>query len=113
MLHTLFAREHNAICDRLKPTYPDWDDNRLFNVARLINAALIAKIYSIEWTPAILPNRALDSGLNANWFGLLTNLFKSGSQRKTKAEFNVRNPEMGGLVGNRIDKHGQPFGFAE
>jgi|TARA_B100000809_G_scaffold181010_1_gene178699 hypothetical protein len=82
-------------------------------VARLINAALIAKIHSIEWTPAILPNRALHSGLQANWFGLLTNIFKTGRQRKTLAEFNVRNPEMGGLVGNRLNKNGHPFGFAE
>jgi len=66
LLHTLFAREHNAICDHLNRAYPDWNDNRLFNVARLINAALIAKIHSIEWTPAILPNKALDAGLNAN-----------------------------------------------
>ena len=25
-----------------------------------------------EWTPAILPNRVLDAGLNADWYGLLT-----------------------------------------
>jgi len=35
MLHTLFTREHNAICDHLKKHYPSWDDNRLFNVARI------------------------------------------------------------------------------
>ena len=39
MLHTLFVREHNAICAMLYDAYPGWDDNRLFNVARLINAA--------------------------------------------------------------------------
>jgi len=113
MLHTLFAREHNAICVHLKEAHLDWDDNRLFNVARLINAATMAKIHSVEWTPAILPNRALDSGLNSNWYGYLTNLFKTGKDRKTLAEVNVRNPEMGGIVGNAIDKHGQPFGLAE
>ena len=113
MLHTLFAREHNAICDRLKRAYPDWDDNRLFNVARLINAAVMAKIHSVEWTPAILPNPALDAGLNANWYGLLTNLFHTGKHRKTVADINVRNPEMGGVVGNPIDRHGQPYGLTE
>ena len=56
MLHNLFAREHNAICDHLKEHHPDWDDNRLFNVARLVNAAVMAKIHSVEWTPAVLPN---------------------------------------------------------
>ena len=113
MLHNLFAREHNAICDHLKAAYPDWDDNRLFNVARLINAAVMAKIHSVEWTPAILANKVLDNALNANWYGLLTNLFHKGSHRKTVAAINVRNPELGGVVGNPINKHGSPFGLTE
>ena len=112
MLHTLFTREHNAICDRLKDAYPDWDDARLFNVARLINAAVMAKIHSVEWTPAILPNRGLDSGLNANWYGLFT-LLRTSENRKTVADINLRNPEMGGVVGNPINKHGQPYGLTE
>jgi hypothetical protein len=113
MLHTLFAREHNAICDYLKDAYPDWDDNRLFNVTRLINAAVMAKIHSVEWTPAILPNSGLIAGLNANWYGLLTNFFRCDKNKKTVADVNVRNPELGGVVGNPIEKHGQPFGFTE
>lgn len=113
MLHCLFVREHNAICDRLKSAYPAWDDNRLFNVARLINAAVIAKIHSVEWTPAILPNHCLDIALNANWFGILTNLFKTGNDRKTVADINIRNPELGGVVGNPIDKHNSPYGLTE
>jgi hypothetical protein len=42
MLHTLFMREHNAICEMLAAAYPSWDDDALFEHARLINAALIA-----------------------------------------------------------------------
>lgn len=113
MLHTLFVREHNAICVELKAAYPDWDDNRLFNVARLVNAAVMAKIHTIEWTPAILPNPALNAAMNANWYGLLTNLFRRGKARKTVDEIKVRNPEMGGVVGNPIDKHGRGFGLTE
>ena len=113
MLHTLFAREHNAIASHLKEAHPDWNDNRLFNVARLINAACMAKIHSVEWTPAILPNRGLNAALNANWYGILTNLLRVAKNRKTVANINVRNPEMGGVVGNPIDKHGQPFGLTE
>ena len=112
MLHTLFTREHNAICDRLKRVYPEWDDARLFNVARLVNAAVIAKIHSVEWTPAILPNRGLESGLNANWYGFFT-MLRAGENRKTAADINLRNPEMGGVVGNPINKHGQPYGLTE
>ena len=38
MLHTVFVQEHNAICDRLAEAYPDWDDEALFQTARLVNA---------------------------------------------------------------------------
>ena len=113
LLHTLFTREHNAICDHLKAQYPDWDDTRLFNVARLINAAIMAKIHSVEWTPAILPNQALDVGLNANWYGILTNLLQKGTHRKTVSEINVTNPELGGVVGNPINKHGAHYGLTQ
>jgi Animal haem peroxidase len=113
MFHTLFVKEHNAICDRLKSKYPEWSDFHLFNVARLVNAAVMAKIHTVEWTPAILPNAAVYAGLNANWYGLATNFFRSREQRKTLAEINIRNPELGGVVGNRIDKHGAPYSLTE
>ena len=35
LLHSLFAREHNAICDMFMQEHPDWDDERLFQQARL------------------------------------------------------------------------------
>ncbi len=113
ILHTAFAREHNAICDRLRASYPQWNDNRLFNVARLINAAVMAKIHTVEWTPAVLPNPGLNAALNANWFGLLTNLFEAGKDRRTLSDINVTNPELGGVVGNPINKHRAPFGLTE
>lgn len=113
MLHTLFVHEHNAICDELARAYPGWDDNRLFNVARLINAAVMAKIHTIEWTPAILPNPALNVAMNANWYGLLTNFFRQGKARKTLTEIKVNNPELGGVVGDGLDKHGRGFGLTE
>ena len=113
MLHTLFVREHNVICDRLHSCYPAWDDDRLFNVARLVNAAVMAKIHSIEWTPAILPNPGLTLGLNANWYGLLTYMFHKRPKRRTRSTFNVANAELGGLVGNHINRHAQPYGLAE
>ena len=113
ILHTLFVKEHNAICDRLRTKHPRWDDLRLFNVARLINAAVMAKIHTIEWTPAILPNEAANSALNANWYGLATNFLRSRESRKTLSEINLRNPELGGVVGNPIDKHEVPYSLTE
>ncbi|KAF7191049.1 Alpha-dioxygenase 2 [Pseudocercospora fuligena] len=71
LLHTLFALEHNAICSMLKTKNPSWTGDELFDVARLINCALMAKIHTIEWTPAILPHPTLGIGMNANWNGLL------------------------------------------
>ena len=113
MMHTLFVKEHNAICDHLQSYYPDWDDERLFQVARLINAAVMAKIHSLEWNSVINPNATLAKGLQSNWYGMLTNLFHPEDERKTVADINVRNPEMGGVVGNPIEKHGSPYGLTQ
>jgi Animal haem peroxidase len=70
LLGVLFTLEHNAICDRLKAEYPRWGDEELFQRARLINAALLAKIHTMEWTPAIISHPTTVVALRANWFGL-------------------------------------------
>jgi hypothetical protein len=44
-----------------------WSDEELFNKARLINAALLAKIHTIEWTTAILNHPTAQAGLHGNW----------------------------------------------
>ena len=67
LLHGLFALEHNAICVQLKQAYAEWHDEQLFQRARLINAALMAKIHTVEWTPAILPNPITKAALETNW----------------------------------------------
>jgi hypothetical protein len=71
MLHSLFVREHNSICDHLKSRHPDWTDEQLFDHARLVNTALIAKIHTVEWTTGILGHPALQIGMRANWWGVL------------------------------------------
>lgn len=109
MLHLLFVKEHNAICDMLCVHYPNFDDQRLFDTARLVNTAVMAKIHTVEWTPAILPNEVLSSAMNANWYGVLTNLFRAPKERKTVADINVADPVAGGLVGNSTDNHGVPY----
>ncbi|GIF26912.1 hypothetical protein BJ973_003553 [Actinoplanes tereljensis] len=69
-MHTLFAREHNVLVDELRARNPQWDDERIYQTARLIVAALIAKIHTVEWTPAILATEALDRGMHVNWYGV-------------------------------------------
>lgn len=85
MLHTLFSLEHNSIARRLKQEYPNMSDDELFDKARLVNSALLAKIHTVEWTPAILPNPALQIGMKANWWGLTGALFGKDSKVRAMA----------------------------
>ena len=64
-LHTLFVREHNLLCDELRARYRLWSDDRIYHTARLIVSALIAKIHTVEWTPAILGTKADRQGPEA------------------------------------------------
>jgi hypothetical protein len=109
MLHLLFVKEHNSICDMLKVKYPQWDDDQLFDTARLINAAVMAKIHTVEWTPAVLPNPVLNTAMHSNWFGALTQLFRSKDHRKAVATFDVDDPILGGVVGNKAQNFGVPY----
>ncbi len=106
LLHSLFALEHNAICDRLKKEFPTWDDERLFQQARLVNAALMAKIHTIEWTPAILPHPIIKSALNTNWRGIL------GDLQKVLTGIND-NEVLGGIPGSPTDHHTAPYTLTE
>jgi prostaglandin-endoperoxide synthase 2 len=48
-LNTLFMREHNRICAQLKSNNPAWDDERLFQTARMINTVLLMKLVIEEY----------------------------------------------------------------
>jgi hypothetical protein len=71
MLHQLFTKEHNAIAAMLQQKYPDKDDQWLYDRARLVNSALMAKIHTVEWTPAVIANPVTERAMYANWWGLL------------------------------------------
>jgi hypothetical protein len=107
ILHTLFALEHNAICARLKAAYPAWSDERLFQTARLINAALMAKIHTVEWTPGILAHPALQIGMRANWWGLVGERIYKVFGRVSKSEV------ISGIMGSPLDHHGAPYSLTE
>ena len=92
-LHNVFAREHNAFVDEFRrraaqapdadsglrnPARPDQairnrdvTADELFEAARLVVAAEIAKIHTTEWTTQLLYDEPLYLGMNANWSGLL------------------------------------------
>jgi len=90
--HNLFVREHNAVVDAFRglqketpdrdsglrnPLHPqqvisyrDASDEEIYQVARLVVSAEIAKIHTIEWTTQLLYDEPLFLGMNSNWFGL-------------------------------------------
>jgi hypothetical protein len=105
LLHNLFAREHNVICDGLKVRYPIWSDEELFQRARLINAALIAKIHTVEWTPGILAHPALDFGMHANWSGVPYQVMRAVLGKNSEAAY--------GIVASPTDQHSAPYALTE
>ncbi|MDX6587705.1 MAG: hypothetical protein QOI31_2178 [Solirubrobacterales bacterium] len=106
LLHTLFVKEHNAICDHLKGSYPTWDDEKLFLTARLVNSALSAKIHTVEWTPGILANPVLERAMHANWYGILP--------QWVRQKFGHIGTEMiGGIVGSDQEHHAAPYAITE
>lgn len=90
--HNVFAREHNGFVDTFRQqaaATPDADsglrdpaapqqvipyaevtDEELFQAARLVVSAMIAKIHTIEWTPQLLYDEPLYRGMHSNWSGL-------------------------------------------
>jgi hypothetical protein len=106
LLHAIFALEHNAICDHLKRHNTKWDDERLFQQARLVNSALLAKIHTVEWSTSILPNEVISTGLRANWHGLL------GKTQNVITALN-QNELLGGIPGSPTNHHGVPFSLTE
>ncbi|EPS41162.1 hypothetical protein H072_4942 [Dactylellina haptotyla CBS 200.50] len=108
LLHTVFALEHNELCDMFRKAYPDWTGDQIFDKARLVNCALMAKIHTVEWTPAILAHPALQIAMSANWWGLagekLTKLF--GRISKTSEV-------ISGIPGSGVDHSGVPFSLTE
>jgi prostaglandin-endoperoxide synthase 2 len=48
-LSLVFLREHNRICDELSRLHPSWEDERLFQTARMINTCLLLKLTVEEY----------------------------------------------------------------
>jgi hypothetical protein len=106
LLHALFALEHNAICDELKKHNPLWDDERLFRQAHLVNAALLAKIHTVEWSTSIVPNEVAATGVRTNWFGLFERLPQIFPGLED-------NDILRGIPGSPTDHHGAPYSLTE
>lgn len=90
--HNVFSREHNLFVDEFRKqaaatpnadsglrnpsdpdraiSYRDVTAEELFQAARLVVAAEIAKIHTLEWTTRLLYDEPLYNAMNCNWNGL-------------------------------------------
>ncbi|GAA2882420.1 hypothetical protein GCM10010472_45660 [Pseudonocardia halophobica] len=107
IVQTLFAREHNAVCDALEQEYPGLGPERTYQTARLVVSALIAKIHTVEWTPAILATEVIDQALNVNWRGAQSHLL-------TRFGLRLLDPRaVHGIPGSSPGHDGVPFALTE
>ena len=107
MMSTLFVLEHNAIADALKSAYPQWTDEELYQRARLVTAGLIAKIHTIEWTPAIIAHPTTVTGMSANWWGVAGERIHQLFGRISSSEI------LSGIPGSAQDHFGVPYSLTE
>ena len=107
VLHTLFAREHNAIVDRLRVDYPTADGEWLFQKARLVNAALIAKIHTVEWTPALMNSPEGRMAMRGNFWGVLGEHYARAYGRVGDGEI------LSGIPGSPTNHHAAPYAMTE
>ena len=146
--HNLFVREHNLFVEAFRtrasaqpdadsglrdPSKPDQvipyravSNDELFEIARLVVAAEIAKIHTIEWTTQLLYDEPLYLAMNSNWSGVLkddeasqvTRNIMSVLGRSPRAkEANLLYASFAagaGIIGAHDANHfGSPFNFPE
>jgi hypothetical protein len=107
LLHSLFMREHNAVCTHLRAAYPDLSDDVLYDKARLVVAALMAKIHTTDWTPAIIAHPTTVTALRTNWWGLEGEKLDKLIGRRTSNEV------LRGIPGSPTNHHGVPYSLTE
>lgn len=118
IFHTLFAREHNYIVDKLSTAYPAMSNNEKYGAARLCISAILAKIHTVEWTPALLDNAVSTFALNVNWYGLKPAASKFFSEEELKpigdTINNFRLPSiMNGQFNTSLTMYNSPFYMSE
>ena len=109
---TIFLREHNRLCDELKKAHGNWDDDRLFETARIINIACLLKVVIEDYINALagelgkfrlIPGFAdkqrwyrtnrisIEFNLLYRWHGLVPDKIKIGSRYLKHHEFMYNN----------------------
>jgi hypothetical protein len=106
-LHTLFAREHNSIVDRLRVDHPAASGEWLFQKARLVNSALMAKIHTVEWTPALMNSPEGRMAMRGNFWGALGEQHSLAFGRVGEGEV------LSGIPGSPAEHHSAPYSMTE
>ncbi len=119
IVHTLFAKEHNYIAAQLKKSTTGWSDQKLYDTARLINAALITKLFLTEMGEPRFQSKIVNMQLKSNWYGLI-NAYTQHKFKGKESDFNpgweklfFGNPILGGFAGSKRDLNGVPFSMSE
>ncbi|XP_020650765.1 prostaglandin G/H synthase 2 [Pogona vitticeps] len=115
MYATLWLREHNRVCDILKTEHPEWDDEQLFQTARLILIGETIKIviedyvqhlsgyhFKLKFDPELLFNQrfqyqnriAAEFNTLYHWHPLLPDTFQIHNQEYTYPQFLYNNSIM-------------------
>jgi len=68
----------------------------------------MAKIHTIEWTPAILAHPTLKTGMNANWWGLVGETLTKMLGRISKTS-----EIISGIPGSGVYQDGVPYSITE
>lgn len=80
-MHTIFAREHNRLCEELALDNPSWDDERLYQQARKIVSGMIQSIVYNEWLPTMNVHLDEYEGYDAEVNPGIMNVFSAAAYR--------------------------------
>jgi hypothetical protein len=108
-----------------QPKYEAVLDQMIYDKARLVNTAIMAKIHTVEWTPSVLQTTPLDVGMRTNWFGVAEGQLRKNvdsskvwdeaqeiAEKLGIREF-FRSQKAAGLVGGKKNTFGVPFNITE
>merc|ERR1712165_181994 len=70
LLQEIFLKEHNYVADEIAKRYPSKTDEEIFQAARCVIAAQVAKIHTIDWTVELLKTRMMRIAMETNWYGV-------------------------------------------
>jgi hypothetical protein len=72
-----------------------------------VNSAVMAKIHTVEWSPAVIAHPTTVRAMHANWHGLVGERFRRRFGRLGEGEV------LSGIPGSPTDHHGVPFSLTE